>query len=129
GRGGRPGGAPAVPRAGGGPPHRRRPSPDVIPLRDANPTRGRPVVTLGLIALCVVAFAYELGGQAAGGAAALDRLFRDWALVPRDLTNALDGAAAPGTLGRELGTVVTSMFLHGGWIHLIGNMLYLWIFG
>jgi membrane associated rhomboid family serine protease len=101
----------------------------VIPLRDANPTRGRPVVTLGLIALCVVAFAYELGVQADGGGAALDRLFRDWALVPRDLTNALDGAAAPGTLGRELGTVVTSMFLHGGWIHLIGNMLYLWIFG
>lgn len=101
----------------------------MIPLRDANPTRRRPVVTVGLIALCVVAFASELGVGANGGDAALDRLFRDWALVPRDLTNALGGAGASGTLARELGTVVTSMFLHGGWIHLIGNMLYLWIFG
>ena len=101
----------------------------MIPLRDANPTRRRPIVTVGLIVLCVIAFGYELGVQADGGDAGLDRLFRDWALVPRDLTNALGGAGAPGTLARELGTVVTSMFLHGGWIHLIGNMLYLWIFG
>jgi membrane associated rhomboid family serine protease len=101
----------------------------VIPLRDANPTRRRPVVTIGLIGVCVIAFAYELGVGADGGDPALDRLFRDWALVPRDLTNAIGGAGAPGTLARELGTVVTSMFLHGGWIHLIGNMLYLWIFG
>src|SRR5690242_3738963 len=88
----------------GRPQHRPRRSPEVIPLRDANPTRRRPVVTIGLIAVCVIAFAYELGVGADGGDPALDRLFRDWALVPRDLTNALGGAGAPGTLARELGT-------------------------
>ena len=100
----------------------------MIPLRDANPTRRFPIVTIGLIVLCVVAFGYELGAQATWGDTALERLFDDWALVPSHLAAAL----APGHLDRlphELVTVVTSMFLHGGWIHLIGNMLYLWIFG
>jgi membrane associated rhomboid family serine protease len=99
----------------------------VIPLRDANPTRRRPVVTVALIALCVAAFAYELGVQADGGDAALERLFRHRGLVPEDLTTALVGPV-DGLL-RALSTVLSSMFLHGGWIHLIGNMLYLWIFG
>jgi len=100
----------------------------VIPLRDANPTRRLPVVTIGLIVLCVAVFAYELGEQATGGDTALERLFDTWALVPSHLSAAL----APGHLDRlphQLVTIVTSMFLHGGWIHLIGNMLYLWIFG
>jgi membrane associated rhomboid family serine protease len=98
----------------------------VIPLRDANPTQRRPVVTIGLIALCVLAFGWELWLQAESGDAGLERLFRDWALVPGDLTAALRG---DGALGHPLATVITSMFLHGGWIHLGGNMLYLWIFG
>ncbi len=106
----------------------------MIPLRDANPTRRTPVVTIGLIAACVIAFAYELGAQATGGDDALERLFADWALIPAHLTAALGGnGAAPSAgssdLARQLATIVTSMFLHGGWIHLIGNMLYLWIFG
>jgi membrane associated rhomboid family serine protease len=107
----------------------------VIPLRDANPTRRTPIVTIGLITLCVVAFAYELGAQATGGDEALERLFNDWALIPAHLTVALGGSGAATQtagatdLGRQLATIVTSMFLHGGWIHLIGNMLYLWIFG
>jgi membrane associated rhomboid family serine protease len=99
----------------------------MIPLRDANPTRRLPVVTISLIVLCVIVFAAELGAQATGGDAALERLFEDWALVPAHLTAALGGSA--GSLPAVLATIVTSMFLHGGWIHLIGNMLYLWIFG
>jgi membrane associated rhomboid family serine protease len=99
----------------------------VIPLRDANPTRGRPIVTIALILACVAVFLAELGVEADGGSAALERLFRQWGLVPRDLTEALGGSAH--ALSRELPTVVTSLFLHGGWIHLGGNMLYLWIFG
>ena len=98
----------------------------MIPLRDANPTQRRPVVTIGLIALCVAAFAWELVIQADGGDAGLEALFRQWALVPGDLTAALGG---DGGLGHPVATVITSMFLHGGWIHLGGNMLYLWIFG
>ncbi|HEV7810789.1 MAG TPA: rhomboid family intramembrane serine protease [Candidatus Limnocylindrales bacterium] len=107
----------------------------MIPLRDANPTRRRPIVTIGLIAICVIAFAYELGAQATGGDDALERLFADWALIPAHLTAALGGTGATpqwvagGDPARQLFTIVTSMFLHGGWIHLIGNMLYLWIFG
>ena len=84
------------------------------------------MVTIGLIALCVVAFAWELGVGADGGDAALERLFRQWALVPADLMAGIGGTAS---LGHPLATVITSMFLHGGWIHLGGNMLYLWIFG
>ena len=100
----------------------------MIPLRDTNPTRRTPFVTVGIIALCVIAFLGELGTEASGGTAALTRLLNDWALIPANLVAALAGE--PGTdLPRQLATVVSSQFLHGGWIHLIGNMLYLWIFG
>jgi membrane associated rhomboid family serine protease len=99
----------------------------VIPLRDANPTRGRPVVTWSLIAICVAVFLWELMIQSSAGDAALERLFRQSGLVPGELTSAWSGQS--DRLGPELLGGLTSMFLHGGWIHLIGNMLYLWIFG
>jgi membrane associated rhomboid family serine protease len=99
----------------------------VIPLRDANPVRRVPIVTIGLIVACVAVFAYELGTQSTGGDSALEAMFRRYGLVPANLTAALSGHRAD--LGRELLTIPTSMFLHGGWLHLIGNMLYLWIFG
>jgi membrane associated rhomboid family serine protease len=95
----------------------------VIPLRDANPTRRTPVVTLALIVGCFVGFAYELGVGASGGDAALLAFVTEWGVVPADLV----GAGGPGPM--EAATLVTSQFLHGGWLHLIGNLLYLWIFG
>ena len=98
----------------------------MIPLRDANPTRRTPVVTLTLIALCGIAFAWELGILAQGGDEALTRFVGQHGAVPVDLWAAIgrgDLLSAP-VLG-----VFTSMFLHGGWLHLLGNMLYLWIFG
>jgi membrane associated rhomboid family serine protease len=100
----------------------------VIPLRDANPTHRRPVVTIGLVAACVAIFALELFVQASDGDAGLERLFADYGLVPGTLTAALGGGPAD-RLPWALATLVSSMFLHGGWIHLIGNLLYLWIFG
>ena len=100
----------------------------MIPLRDANPVRRRPVVTIAIIAICVVVFAYELVIQSSAGDAALGRLFRAYGLVPGELTGAFNGDQA-NRLHAELLGVVTGMFLHGGWIHLIGNLLYLWIFG
>jgi membrane associated rhomboid family serine protease len=100
----------------------------VIPLRDANPVRRVPIVTIGLIVACVVAFAYELGTQSTGGDTALEQLFQQFGLIPADLTGALGAGPADHAI-RELITIPTSMFLHGGWLHLIGNMLYLWIFG
>jgi len=98
----------------------------VIPLRDANPTRRVPLVTLSIIIACFVAFAWELGVLASGGDAVLDTFITRWGVVPADL------AAAWGRgdyLSRETATLVTSQFLHGSWLHLLGNMLYLWIFG
>jgi len=103
----------------------------VIPLRDANPVRRLPIVTIALILACVAAFAYELGTQSTGGDAALERLFRQYALIPANFSAAIraNGAGSGGGIAGQLLTLVTSTFLHGGWLHLIGNMLYLWIFG
>jgi membrane associated rhomboid family serine protease len=98
----------------------------VIPLRDANPTRRTPIVTLALIVACFVAFAYELGRLGSGGMEALDGFVTEWGIVPAELT----AASATGTaLAGEAVTLITSQFLHGGWLHLLGNLLFLWIFG
>ena len=98
----------------------------MIPLRDANPTRRTPIVTLVLIAACFVAFAYELGILANSGESGLDVFFGQYGLVPADLTRSL---AAGAWLSAPVVAIFTSLFLHGGWLHLLGNMLYLWIFG
>jgi membrane associated rhomboid family serine protease len=98
----------------------------VIPLRDANPTHRTPLVTLALIAACSVAFAWELGVLASGGPSGLEAFFEDHGVVPAELSGAVsDGRLASGAAL----AVLTSLFLHGGWLHLGGNMLYLWIFG
>jgi len=95
----------------------------MIPLRDDNPTALKPVITIGLIALCTLVFFWQLslGAHAEAMIQALGvmpaALFGKQALSPEFMQ-------VPAVL-----TVVTSMFLHGGWMHLIGNMLYLWIFG
>jgi membrane associated rhomboid family serine protease len=98
----------------------------VIPLRDRNPTRRTPLVTFGLIGACFVAFAIELSVTASGGDASLEGFFEQWGAVPADITSALERGdyASQAMLG-----MLTSMFLHGGWLHLLGNMLFLWIFG
>jgi membrane associated rhomboid family serine protease len=98
----------------------------VIPLRDANPTRRPAVVTLAIVIACCVAFAWELGLAAGSGDAALDRAISTWGVVPARLTATW---ARGDYLSWETMTLVTSQFLHGGWLHLLGNMLYLWIFG
>jgi membrane associated rhomboid family serine protease len=98
----------------------------VIPLRDANPTRRTPVVTLALIAACVAVFAVELSVQASGGEDALGAFFLAWGAIPSRISAALDGS---GDAGAAAVGVFASLFLHGGWLHLLGNMLFLWIFG
>lgn len=93
----------------------------MFPLRDDNPSRSTPVVTRVLIALNVAAFLFQvaLGSELRGFLLA-------WGFVPERLTAGLTGS---GSLQPVLLTMVSSMFLHGGWLHLLGNMWYLWIFG
>jgi membrane associated rhomboid family serine protease len=89
----------------------------MIPLRDDNPRRTLPVVTYLLVALNVLAFGWELSlGQN------LDRALFDIAFIPARYW-------LPGNWIFDLLTIVTSMFLHGGLMHIGSNMLYLWIFG
>lgn len=98
----------------------------MIPLRDANPTRRPAVVTLAIVIACSVAFALELGLAAGSGDAALERTITAWGVVPARLTAAW---ARGDFLSWEIVTLVTSQFLHGGWLHLLGNMLFLFVFG
>lgn len=98
----------------------------MIPLRDANPTRRAAVVTLGLIVACFLGWAYELTLLTIDGSAALDEFIAAWGVVPAELVTAW---TAGDWLSQETATLVTSQFLHGGWLHVLGNMLFLWIFG
>ena len=98
----------------------------MIPLRDANPTRRTPLVTRAIAVACFVVFAWELGLLASGGEVALDAFVTSWGVVPADLTAAWSRG---DVLSGETATLIASQFLHGSWLHLLGNMLYLWIFG
>ncbi len=94
----------------------------MIPLRDDNPTRSTPVVNVALIALCVIVFLWQvmLPEREAGQAVYL------LGFIPAVFFGRAD--LAQHWIAPEL-SIVTSMFMHGGWMHLLGNMLYLWIFG
>jgi membrane associated rhomboid family serine protease len=82
----------------------------MFPVSDVIPSRTTPVVTISLIALNAFAFLYELTLSDPE----LHRFVQSYGVVPAYFS---------------LPAVVTSMFLHGGWLHFLGNMLYLWIFG
>ena len=105
----------------------------MFPLRDENPTELTPFVTLVLIGLNVAVWLLVQG--AGSGAAFLDSLCR-YGSIPAEITGALRegdaidlGGYACRVGGARWGTVLTSMFMHGGWLHLIGNMWFLWVFG
>jgi len=94
----------------------------MIPIRDINPSGRFPAVTVAIILACTAAFLLELSFGSS-----LNRFVLAFALVPRNITYGLETK----TLGFEsiVAPFFTSMFLHGGWLHLIGNMWFLWIFG
>ena len=94
----------------------------MIPLRDINPTERFAIVTFTLIVLNITVFVYELTLGEMGG----ERFFASYALTPKRLFTADAGL---GLLIPPSATLFTSMFLHGGFLHIAGNMLYLWIFG
>lgn len=88
----------------------------MIPIRDQNPTRHMPIMNYLLIAANVLVFLFFLMAGANQEA-----LVYQFALIPANVTAGVD-------LG-DVRDIFTSMFMHGGWAHLLGNMLYLWIFG
>ncbi|MBN1379619.1 MAG: rhomboid family intramembrane serine protease [Gammaproteobacteria bacterium] len=95
----------------------------MIPLHDDNPTRTTPFITVTIIIACGLAFFWQLslGEHQQAGVVAfgfIPAVFFDHTQLPPAL------ALIPAWT-----TILSSMFLHGGWMHLIGNMLYLWIFG
>ncbi len=89
----------------------------MIPLRDENPTRTFPFVTLGLIAINILVFVYEfnLGTR-------LEKVIMHFAVIPYDVTHRIIDPQVVFTL-------FSALFFHGGLAHIIGNMLYLWVFG
>lgn len=103
----------------------------MFPLRDTIPSSRLPVVTIGLIVVNVLVFLIELGKSTQG----LEAFFYTWGVVPCSFTGTCQFrvrtpsgfftvAAQPNYF-----TLLSSMFLHGGWMHIIGNMWSLWIFG
>lgn len=85
----------------------------MIPLKDDNPRASVPLITIGLIVVNVGVFLYQLSLGPG-----IDNFIIKYGAIPDNIVH-----------GKELQSLFTSMFLHGGFLHLIGNMLYLWIFG
>jgi membrane associated rhomboid family serine protease len=95
----------------------------MIPLHDDNPTHTKPLVTMTLIATCTLIFLWQFslgedGQRAVYALGAIPAVLFDQRQLSAEIS------WVPAWM-----TAFTSMFLHGGWMHLIGNMLYLWIFG
>ena len=95
----------------------------MVPIRDDNPISSTPFVVYALLVLNVVVFLHEITLSEL----ALQQFFNTWAIVPAELTASFRGEI-PGA-EREWFTLISSQFLHGGWFHVGGNMLYLWVFG
>jgi membrane associated rhomboid family serine protease len=96
----------------------------MIPIHDDNPTHRTPIVTVALIAACVLAYFWQVSlGPRAGTAVVYSFGFIP-AVLFTDATLPPELAVVPAGV-----TLFTSMFLHGGFMHLAGNMIYLWVFG
>lgn len=95
----------------------------MIPLKDDNPTNSTPIITYIIIGICVVVFLLEISSPNYTSGA----LFYSWGVIPASLVHNLQ---VPEEIYRvpPMATLITSMFMHGGFMHLIGNMLYMWIF-
>jgi membrane associated rhomboid family serine protease len=95
----------------------------MFPIRDENKSGSVPIVTILLILVCTAVFVFE----ASLGRSGLKQFFDVFALTPGQVS--YDLRSGEGNWLGVVGPFFTSMFLHGGWLHLIGNMWFLWIFG
>ena len=95
----------------------------MIPLKDDNPTSSKPIVTYFIIGLCIVIFLIQVSSQSHE----TGQLFYSYGLIPSCI---MDHNQFPANLYviPAWVTIFTSMFMHGGFMHLVGNMLYMWIF-
>ena len=107
----------------------------MFPYRDENETRRPAVVTVAIIAACVLVWIFV---QGAGAGYSLAASVCNLGIIPGELTLKLppgtgfsmgQGLVCQTDPGRQISHILTSMFLHGGWLHLLGNMWFLWVFG
>ncbi|MGB4563566.1 MAG: rhomboid family intramembrane serine protease [Dethiobacteria bacterium] len=101
----------------------------MIPIRDSAPRRGFPIVNIAFIMVNFLVFLYQLTltpGE-------LQQFFRSYGTIPLQVTTSLGlflrGSLPAPELLSALFPLISANFLHGGWLHLLGNMLYLWVFG
>ncbi len=97
----------------------------VLPLHDDNPTTTRPYVTVGIMIACALAYVWQHLLLSPAGA---EQVVYAFGVIPAVLTGR-ESLPVELVLLPAPATLLTSMFLHGGFLHLAGNMLYLWIFG
>jgi membrane associated rhomboid family serine protease len=95
----------------------------MIPISDENPRRRRPIINYLLLGLNILVFIYELSLGGRG----LDQFIEAWGVRSNEVIGLMSGNL--GLLQLVLLKSLVSMFLHGGWLHIGGNMLFLWIFG
>jgi membrane associated rhomboid family serine protease len=105
----------------------------MIPIRDLNPTRSFPFFTVLIVVINILVFVYELLLQISSQSA-INIFYAEYGFIPCLITN-----SCPPDLLRELAllhdpvspiaSLFTAMFVHGGWLHIAGNMLFFWIFG
>ncbi|MDJ0658904.1 MAG: rhomboid family intramembrane serine protease [Crocosphaera sp.] len=96
----------------------------MVPLNDNNPTDKTPYVTYGLIIINVLVFFQEMSLSSEE----LSQFFQYYAIVPKQLTAGFSGVDFYHPIPEWM-TLITSQFLHAGFLHIAGNMLFLWIFG
>lgn len=98
----------------------------MFPLRDINPSKSVPRVTYLLVAINAAVWLLQFGALMGSGDAAFTEMVMEWGMIPQQVTGLFfHGVGESGTAA----TPFTHMFMHGGWMHFVGNMWFLWVFG